>query len=299
MKKMKLLLASVLLAMNATAAVTFESLGEVSNSALNEKLGMFVNESILYYDYYTDDESYFILDIYSLNDMSFKKQIKLATIGEVGEEKFEYNYPWLDISFADYKSAAQVYDTGARLTQTLFNDDDKYEIVREVYAVETFADGAKLLRTEIINEDGEVLCVLPEGSETSNAYGNASYYVIGLKDGYALASEIYVGSYDGDGVLISYKINKGASGLTLTKLSTTKAYPNPVNSSNSFTIEVDETKLGTTNYVEVVDESGRMVYRSELKGAKAIVPARRMRGMNVYRIVSDGEVVDTGKMLVK
>lgn len=294
MKKMNLLLASALLAMNATAAVTFEKLGVVSGYF--EKLGMFVNESILYNDYWPDDDAYYICDIYSLSDMSFKKQIKLATVGEVDNEKFEYSYALLNLDLADYKSIGVVYDVDAIPTQTLFNDDEKYELVRAVYAAETFnPDVPEPLRVEIINEDGEVLCVLPDEIIT-----NDSYYVIGLKDGYALAVDKGVeGGYDGDTMLISYKINKGASGLSLTKLSATKAYPNPVNSSNSFTIDVDETKLGASNYVEVVDESGRMMYREELKGTKVVVPAHRMRGMNVYRIVSDGEVVDTGKIIVK
>lgn len=294
MKKMNLLLASALLAMNATAAVTFEKLGVVSGYF--EKLGMFVNESILYNDYWPDDDAYYICDIYSLSDMSFKKQIKLATVGEVDNEKFEYSYALLNLDLADYKSIGVVYDVDAIPTQTLFNDDEKYELVRAVYAAETFnPDVSEPLRVEIINEDGEVLCVLPDEIIT-----NDSYYVIGLKDGYALAVDKGVeGGYDGDTMLISYKINKGASGLSLTKLSATKAYPNPVNSSNSFTIDVDETKLGASNYVEVVDESGRMMYREELKGTKVVVPAHRMRGMNVYRIVSDGEVVDTGKIIVK
>lgn len=290
MKKMNLLLASALLAMNATAAVTFEKLGVVSG--YYEKLGMFVNESILYCDDYYD--AYYICDIYSLSDMSFKKQIKFAFVEDVDNERFEYSYRQLNLNLADYKSIGKVYDAYASLTQTLFNDDEKYEFVREVYAG-TYEYGADPLRVEIINEDGEVLCVLPDEIIT-----DGSYYVIGLKDGYALAVEKRVeGGYDGDAMLISYKINKGASGLSLTKLSATKAYPNPVNSSNSFTIDVDETKLGASNYVEVVDESGRMMYRAELNGAKVVVPAHRMRGMNVFRIVSDGEVVDTGKIIVK
>lgn len=287
MKKVKLLLACLLVAINVRASVTFENLGEITYRAMDDKLGIFVKEPVLYNDYETGEGSYYCWDIYSLADLSLKKQIKLKGFDENKNE--EYLYISFDASLAQYESITEIYDAHIDMTQTLFNNDDKFEFVRAVYRKGEKHGGMPALRYEILNEYGEILCVLPD--EFNNAYLGYPY-IIGLKDGYALACEI-------DPIVYAYKINKSTTGLSLIKLSETKVYPNPVNSRNLFTIEVDETKLGTSNFVEVMDESGRVVYRSAVKTAKIQVPAHRMHGMNVYRVVSDSEVIDTGKILVK
>ena len=67
----------------------------------------------------------------------------------------------------------------------------------------------------------------------------------------------------------------------------------------TFTIEVGEENVVSGNFIELCDQSGRMVYRQAITNSEVKVPTRRMKGMYIYNIISGGKAISTGKVIVQ
>lgn len=78
-----------------------------------------------------------------------------------------------------------------------------------------------------------------------------------------------------------------------------KGYPNPVRQNETFTIEVGEENVTSGSFIELCDQSGRMVYRQAIISSKVKVPTRRMKGMYIYNVIASGKSVNTGKVIVQ
>ena len=97
-----------------------------------------------------------------------------------------------------------------------------------------------------------------------------------------------------------YKIIKGnSSGIKFTKMAEFKGYPNPVRQNETFTIEVGEENVASGNFIELCDQSGRMVYRQAIISSEVKVPTHRLKGMYIYNVVSGGKAISTGKVIVQ
>ena len=197
------------------------------------------------------------------------------------------------------------------ITQTLFNNDEKWEYVRGTFVYTEEEENNykrkfyKLTKAEILNENGKSLATIPleaisgrEGSSQPEVW----LYIVQMGENYYLYNETEDykdGEYNSTSVF--YKITKGNddTGVIFTKTASFKSYPNPVRQNETFTIEVGEENVASDNFIELCDQSGRMVYRQTITNSEVKVPTRRMKGMYIYNIVSGGKAISTGKVIVQ
>lgn len=210
-----------------------------------------------------------------------------------------------DIKHAHYEGGEESF-----LTQTLFNNDHKWEYVRGTFILTIEKNDNyerkvfKLTKAEIVNEDGKVLAEIPIDAIDVSDYLDRieSYFeVVRMGENNYLYREADKKDQQGNTFSIFYKIspNGDGSGVEFTKAAEFKGYPNPVRQNDTFTIEVGDENVATGNFIEVCDQKGRLVYRQAITSSQVKIPMRRMKGMYIYNIVSGGHSINTGKVIVR
>ena len=263
----------------------------------------FVDKPFLYT--ITESNKDYIVDIY--ND-ELQKSRKFTVKNAVFNREDNMAYGIVDLDM-DNLTGYDAY-SGSLLSQYLFNDDDKIEYVFCTFKKQTTGERYEyiLQKAEVINEDGDILGTLPvEAVEFYAGYDmleisveltqiGDNYYIVNdeeLNEPVDPGEPTYNTSY--------WKLNKskGGSGVSFTKTASFKSYPNPVRQNEAFTIEVGEENVASGNFIELCDQSGRMVYRQAITNSEVKVPTRRMKGMYIYNIVSEGKAISTGKVIVQ
>jgi len=183
-------------------------------------------------------------------------------------------------------------------TQTLFNDDEKLEFI-----VATVQDGV-VTKYEIISEDGTVLKTLPQENKWEYWMGDFSVHVIGSTKYLAIFGDDYdSGSYIYYFYKISNSTTNGSSNVSLEPMPKNFAFPNPVKSNQSLTIQLSSTTtLSSESYVEMVSLNGSAVSRQPAKifDNQISVSTRGISsGQYIYNVVSEGKIIDSGKILVQ
>lgn len=256
----------------------------------------FVNKAFLYT--ITESSKDYIVDIY--ND-ELQKSRDFTVKNAVLDRDANTVYGIADFDL-DELTGYDAY-SGSIWSQNLFNDDDKIEYVFCTFEKQTTEQRYDyiLKKAEVMNEDGEVLGTLPV--EAISYYsGSGLEITIELTK---FGDNYYIRNFtepDSDYSEVSYwKLNKskGGSGVSFTKTASFKSYPNPVRQNETFTIEVGEENVASGNFIELCDQSGRMVYRQAITNSEVKVPTRRMKGMYIYNIVSGGKTISTGKVIVQ
>ena len=256
----------------------------------------FVNKAFLYT--ITESSKDYIVDIY--ND-ELQKSRDFTVKNAVLDRDANTVYGIADFDL-DELTGYDAY-SGSIWSQNLFNDDDKIEYVFCTFEKQTTEQRYDyiLKKAEVMNEDGEVLGTLPV--EAISYYsGSGLEITIELTK---FGDNYYIRNFtepDSDYSEVSYwKLNKskGGSGVSFTKTASFKSYPNPVRQNETFTIEVGEENVASGNFIELCDQSGRMVYRQAITNSEVKVPTRRMKGMYIYNIVSGGKAISTGKVIVQ
>lgn len=256
----------------------------------------FVNKAFLYT--ITESSKDYIVDIY--ND-ELQKSRDFTVKNAVLDRDANTVYGIADFDL-DELTGYDAY-SGSIWSQNLFNDDDKIEYVFCTFEKQTTEQRYDyiLKKAEVMNEDGEVLGTLPV--EAISYYsGSGLEITIELTK---FGDNYYIRNFtepDSDYSEVSYwKLNKskGGSGVSFTKTASFKSYPNPVRQNETFTIEVGEENVASGNFIELCDQSGRMVYRQAITNSEVKVPTRRMKGMYIYNIVSEGKAISTGKVIVQ
>ncbi|WP_291585816.1 T9SS type A sorting domain-containing protein [Bacteroides sp.] len=263
----------------------------------------FVDKPFLYT--ITESNKDYIVDIYN-DELQKSKQFTVKNAVFNREDNMAYGIVNLDM---DNLTGYDAY-SGSLLSQYLFNDDDKIEYVFCTIKKQITGEQYEyiLQKAEVINEDGEVLGTLPvEAIEFYVAYDELEISVELTQIGdnyYIMNDEELDGPVDpGEPAYNTtyWKLNKskGGSGVSFTKTASFKSYPNPVRQNETFTIEVGEENVASGNFIELCDQSGRMVYRQAITSSEVKVPTRRMKGMYIYNIVSGGKAISTGKVIVQ
>lgn len=303
----------LLLGMFALAALNVQgqSFGEPQIFGPNcEFIHFFVNEDYFYTTKATDNGKDCTVDVY--NDAL--QQVKTFTIKN-GETQLINNpqigtvsYSLLPIRIR--KSGHDIQDKPV-ITQTFFNNDEKWEYVLGTFVYTMEQDGDypheyfKITKAEILDEDGRALGTVPTEAlnvESSSGYVPEAYLeVVKMGENYYLFNEKmdYIDNKY-NGTFTFYKITKGNGtvGVSFTKAAEFKGYPNPVRQSETFTIEVGEENVGIGSFIEVCDQSGRMVHRQAITSKEVKVSTRRLKGMYIYNVVSGGKTVNTGKVII-
>lgn len=268
----------------------------------NEIAHFFVDKPFLYT--ITKNEKDYLVDIYNDN-LQKSRSFKVQNAVFDREATTAYGIAGLDL---DEFSGYDAYNSAA-WTQKLFNDDDKIEyIFCTLEKSTTDYDNYTLQKAEVMNEDGEVLGTLPvDAIDFYAGYSELEIDIelVQLGDNFYIKRNVDTnGSIDKDepsSNTVYWKINKAAngSGVRFTKAASFRSYPNPVRQSETFTIEVGEENVASGSFIEICDQCGRMVYRQAITSKEVKVPTRRMKGMYIYNIVSDGKSVNTGKVIVQ
>lgn len=180
------------------------------------------------------------------------------------------------------QAAFDVSDT--HLSQGLFNDDEKFEVVRI----------NSNNQMEVVTEDNVVIGILPD--EFNCTYGaspdNEPYlYTCQLNDNdYIFADNIYL-------------INKNAnSNFALEKRTKSIISPNPVKQTEILTVDLSEIELSSNSYIEIVNMSGIVVEHFSISDnvRNIQVPVQSLSpGQYVYAITSNETTIETGKLTIK
>lgn len=197
------------------------------------------------------------------------------------------------------------------LTQTLFNDDDKYEFFvtkRKVEKEETREsdydnDGikdhketrysAKITALEIVSEDGSVLNSIPTGGDIEGI----TIYTFNGENYLAL---FY---YEEENYTQLYRIDKGSSSLQEVAMPAgMKMFPTIARPSDEIAIEFEASAGNAVRTLSVIDAAGRTVEQRTVapNASRITVSARRLHaGTYIFTLTENGKQVDNGKIIVK
>lgn len=235
---------------------------------------------IIVYDYYNIDGNYYY-DFYV-----YDEGINLlATIHSSDVDEFYYKY-----------QGTRSYDV-LYLTQTLFNDDEKYEYVRLL--PDTSFDKNVI---QIVSEDGTILQTLrlPEGTKLS--YDDGGYSLVSFDKDNNYFEAYHVRS-DGKYEKWFYKITKNPSDPSAVSVATTpiKLNVSPRLASRGEPIEV-ESQSGSMRQVVVTDAAGKVVYDARPAEGQRTVKIDSYRlghGLNVVNVKHADGSGESCKILVK
>ena len=300
MRKLLLVVFSIL-AINAQGQSLTEE--PIVITAKSEIAHFFVANPFLYT--IIESSKDYIVDIY--ND-ELKKSDQFIVKNAVYDREADVAYGIADFDL-DELTGYDAY-SGSIWSQYLFNDDDKIEYIFCTFNKEKTGNQStySLQKAEVMNEDGAVLGTLPvEAINSYFGYGSAEITIELVQFGknYYIRNEFETNNSTDPGEMVFnttyWKINKSTegSGVKFTKTASFKNYPNPVRQNETFTIEVGEEYITSSNFIELCDQSGRMIHRQAITSKEVKIPTRRMKGMYIYNIVSDGKSISTGKVIVQ
>ena len=300
MRKLLLVVFSIL-AINAQGQSLTEE--PIVITAKSEIAHFFVATPFLYT--ITESSKDYIVDIY--ND-ELKKSDQFIVKNAVYDREADVAYGIADFDL-DELTGYDAY-SGSIWSQYLFNDDDKIEYIFCTFNKEKTGNQStySLQKAEVMNEDGAVLGTLPvEAINSYFGYGSAEITIELVQFGknYYIRNEFETNNSTDPGEMVFnttyWKINKSTegSGVKFTKTASFKNYPNPVRQNETFTIEVGEEYITSSNFIELCDQSGRMIHRQAITSKEVKIPTHRMKGMYIYNIVSDGKSISTGKVIVQ
>lgn len=232
-------------------------------------------------------DSYYIDDNYYRDFYVYDEGINLlATIHSSDVTEFYYKY-----------QGTRSYDV-LYLTQTLFNDDEKYEYVR--FLRENINYGHNVI--QIVSEDGTILQTLrlPEGTKFSS--DDAGYQLVSFDKDNNYFVAYHVRS-DGKYEKWFYKITKNPSDPSAVSVATTpiKLNVSPRLASRGEPIEV-ESQSGSMRQVVVTDAAGKVVYDARpAEGQRTVrIDSHRLgHGLNVVNVKHADGSGESCKILVK
>ena len=236
-----------------------------------------------------DDENGYYEDYIYDEDLNLIKTLRFA----------KNDYPYY-ISYSSYNNRGS--GTELKYTQTLFNNDEKFEYVTKIkqYVQDDYGSNTEVtVGLNIVSEDGTILqtLTLPEGRKGS------SYPRI-----YEIGRNYYIafGEFrDKDGFRYTdfCKINKDASDPSKVSISTEpkrmSVSPRMVGRNEDITVAAETEDLRD---VVVTDASGRRVYSTRVgDGQRAVrINANRLTpGMNVVNVKDANGKKEDFKVIVK
>ncbi|MBQ3237730.1 MAG: hypothetical protein IJA98_01505 [Bacteroidaceae bacterium] len=247
---------------------------------------------------------------------------------ELKEDSYYEENEWLwDVQMFPFcvgEIIGEVDDWGINATQTLFNNDEKWEFLRPIYTEVisntresdrdddgeidykeiTYRD--RLKAYEIVSEDGNVLSsfLVPEGDYYDPRlilWDGETYFGICVEK--KIEEDDYTEDYLYEEYMVIYSIDKNASSVK--KIASTPAMRvSPVlaerNSTVNVTLDAETVKNG--GELIITDSNGRTVGRSHVEAGQTSVPVTTDRmGSGVYNITltEKGQKVENARIIVK
>ena len=196
--------------------------------------------------------------------------------------------PLIDLDESSVSDAVNYYFF---LTQTLFNNDDKFEFVRFV------EEGYKNTAFEVVNEDNEVLATINSPADSYRSYPrilkwNGKYYfgIYSYTNDYTYFWDIYL-------------IEKGTNSVRKVNAAPLMSVMPALaerNSTVNVTLDAETVKNG--GELIITDSNGRTVGRSHVEAGQTSVPVTTDRmGSGIYNITltEKGQKVENARIIVK
>lgn len=280
----------------------------------------------------TCDIGFQVLD----QDLTSIAEFKLYTVDEIlntrmwVDETLDENGNWVE----NYRYTNEVYldcfayrdvdcnaVSTASVSQTLFNDDEKYEAVVPVYngTVIYQVEGSNrrtvyknYVSTEIkiVNESGETLHTLQagEGSFFNMSYGNTHFIKIGDKIYFSVPMGSTIAEkewwYENCTSYRWYEICKETNSINFVRetRATMNITPTIANRDTQITITLNDENSNVARELIVTGVNGQLVEHRDIPAGENSVqiPASMLRsGMYNFTLQQKGQVVDNGKVIVK
>lgn len=201
-------------------------------------------------------------------------------------------------------SLGDLYSECVMITQTLFNEDEKFEFIRHIHDA---ADAYKTISFQIVSEDNEVLTTInsPVDSYRSIPYilkwGENYYFAIQsrFRGEYNEEWGGYNYNYSWDIYLIEKETNSVRRVNAAPLMSVMPALAER-NSTVNVTLDAETVKNG--GELIITDSNGRTVGRSHVEAGQTSVPVATDRmGSGVYNItlIEKGQKVENARIIVK
>ncbi len=260
--------------------------------------------------------------LYTVDEILNTRMKVYETLDENGNwvENDRYAYEvWLDC-FA-YRDVNCNYGSTASVSQTLFNDDEKYEAVVPVYngTVIYQVEGSNrrtvyknYVPTEIkiVDESGETLHTLQagEGSFFHLGYGGGVFIKIGDKIYFSVPmgstianNEYWHENYTG---YRWYEICKETNSINFVRetRAAMNIVPTIADRDTQITITLNDENSNTARELIITGVNGQLVDRRDIPAGEntVTVSAAMMRsGMYNFTLQKKGEIMDNGKVIVK
>ena len=250
----------------------------------------------------------------------FNEQVEIERISAKGGIYYEDDIPYWDIiTNSDFD------ERSAKISQTLFNDDDKYEFILPEMAVfeTTYKDWwdetgttfvtnyeHRVIGYKIVSEDGTILhkIILNEEKDPDmecSAYimsiGEKNYLVI-----YYRASGTEDNFKEGYEVTRFYEIKKDSNGANIQKVREMSGSmiirPTVANRDEQITITLNEENSNVARELIVTGVNGQLIERRDIPAGKNTVrisASMFSSGMYNFTLQQKGQIIDNGKVIVK
>lgn len=247
---------------------------------------------------------------------------------ELKEDSYYEENEWLwDVQMFPFcvgEIIGEVDDWGINATQTLFNNDEKWEFLRPIYTEVisntresdrdddgeidykeiTYRD--RLKAYEIVSEDGNVLSsfLVPEGDYYDPRlilWDGETYFGICVEK--KIEEDDYTEDYLYEEYMVIYSIDKNASSVK--KIASTPAMrvsPALAERNSTVNVTLDAETIKNGGELIITDSNGRTVGRSHVEAGQTSVPVTTDRmGSGVYNITltEKGQKVENARIIVK
>lgn len=216
---------------------------------------------------------------------------------------------------------------GVCLTQTLFNNDDKYEYLQfpcelteeisydndgpsngEEYesntytTTKTFYQYSLYKSFNVMSEDGTILqtVTFPNGFEMMEY---VAAQIIQLSDEFYILCQ---GEMNDNATLLIYKINRSSVGASVEQVCApikVGAFPSIANRNQMITIQLSGDNAGNSRTnLQVVDMQGKVLNQQTIPAGQTstTIPAHRLsNGMNLIKITQGSKTIGTEKVIIK
>ena len=266
-------------------------------------------------------------------DLEVEKEIKLLAASEAINTRIietAENGSWVeskryqdvnDCTPFNFRSANSNSATAVALSQTLFNNDDKYEAIVPIYGGEIiFQREGSTSRTiyrnyvvtalKIVNEAGETLHTLSAGDDSffHKSYDDCVFIKIGDK----IYLSIAMGSTNTDNEYWEddctgyrwYEICKETNSINFVRETrgSMNIRPTVANRNELITITLNDENSNAARELIITGVNGQLVDRRDIPAGEntVTVSAAMMRsGMYNFTLQKKGEIMDNGKVIVK
>lgn len=247
------------------------------------------------------------------------EQVEIERISAKGGIYYEDEIPYWDIiTNSDFD------ERSAKISQTLFNDDDKYEFILPEMAVfeTTYEDWwdetheitfvtnyeHRVIGYKIVSEDGTILHkIILNEEKDPDMRCNANIMSIGEKN-YLVIYIYYRASGTEDNIMVTrfYEIKKDSNGANIQKVREMSGSmiirPTVANRDEQITITLNEENSNVARELIVTGVNGQLIERRDIPAGKNTVrisASMFSSGMYNFTLQKKGQIIDNGKVIVK